>query len=82
MKHLKLQEFSVLSVRVFGHNSSSCLNKTLFIKEQEDMSEEDNCDDKVYEPNLDDFQDLNEDDESNLLRCVIHSNQDNQVRCG
>jgi len=35
------------------------------------MDEEDNCDDKVYEPNPDDFQDLNdEDDESNLLGCV------------
>jgi hypothetical protein len=35
------------------------------------MSEEDNCDDKVYEPNPDDFQDLNdEEDASNLLGCV------------
>jgi hypothetical protein len=35
------------------------------------MDEEDTCDDKVYEPNPDDFQDLNdEDDESNLLGCV------------
>jgi hypothetical protein len=35
------------------------------------MGEEDNCDDKVYEPNPDDFQDLNdEEDESNLLGCV------------
>ena len=35
------------------------------------MGEEDNCDDKIYEPNLDDFQDLNdEEDESNLLGCV------------
>ena len=55
----------------FGHISSSCPNKTLFIKEKEDMSAEDNCDDKVYEPNPDDFQDLNdEEDESNLLGCV------------
>jgi hypothetical protein len=51
MKHLKLQEFSVLSVG-FGHISCSCPNKALFIKGQEDMDEEDNCDDKVYEPNL------------------------------
>jgi hypothetical protein len=35
----------------FGHISSSCPNKALFIKGQEDMGEEDNCDDKVYEPN-------------------------------
>jgi hypothetical protein len=35
------------------------------------MDEEDTCDDKVYEPNPDDFQDLNdEDDESNLLGFV------------
>jgi hypothetical protein len=35
------------------------------------MDEEDNCDDKVYEPNPDDFQDLNdEEDEFNLLGCV------------
>ena len=35
------------------------------------MREEDNCDYQVYEPNLDDFQDLNnEEDESNLLGCV------------
>jgi hypothetical protein len=55
----------------FGHISSSCPNKALFIKGQEDMDEEDTCDDKVYEPNPDDFQDLNdEDDESNLLGCV------------
>jgi len=55
----------------FGHISFSCPNKALFIKGQEDMNEEDNCDDKVYEPNPDDFQDLNdEDDESNLLGCV------------
>ena len=55
----------------FGHISSSCPNKALFIKGQEDMGEEDNCDDKVYEPNPDDFQDLNdEEDESNLLGCV------------
>ena len=55
----------------FGHISSSCPNKTLFINGQEDMGEEDNYDDKVYEPNPDDFQDLNdEEDESNLLGCV------------
>ena len=55
----------------FGHISSSCPNKTLFIKEKEDMGAEDNCDDKVYEPNPDDFQDLDdEEDESNLLGCV------------
>ena len=55
----------------FGHVSSSCLNRILIIKGQEDMGEEDNCDDKVYEPNPDDFQDLNdEEDESNLLGCV------------
>jgi hypothetical protein len=35
------------------------------------MGKEDNCDDKVYEPNPDNFQDLNdEEDESNLLGCV------------
>jgi hypothetical protein len=35
------------------------------------MREEDNCDYQVYEPNPDDFQDLNnEEDESNLLGCV------------
>jgi len=35
------------------------------------MSEEDNCDDKVYKLNLDDFQDLNDEgDESNLLGYV------------
>ena len=35
------------------------------------MDEEDNYDDKVYEPNPNDFQDLNdEEDESNLLGCV------------
>ena len=55
----------------FGHISSSCPNKTLLIKVKEDMSEEDNCDDKVYEPNPDDFQDLDdEEDESNLLGYV------------
>ena len=43
----------------------------MFIKGQKDMGEEDNCDDKVYEPNPDDFQDLNhEENESNLLGCV------------
>jgi hypothetical protein len=54
----------------FGHIFSSCPNKTLFIKGQEDMGKEDNCDDKVYEPNPNDFQDLNDEDESNLLVCV------------
>jgi hypothetical protein len=35
------------------------------------MGKEDNCDDKVYEPNPDDFRDLNdEEDESNLRGCV------------
>ena len=35
------------------------------------MGEEDNYDDKVYEPNPNDFQDLDdEEDESNLLVCV------------
>jgi len=35
------------------------------------MSEEDNYDDKVYEPNLDNFQDLDvKKNESNLLGCV------------
>ena len=35
------------------------------------MSAKDNCDDKVYEPNPDEFQDLDdEEDESNLLGCV------------
>lgn len=44
---------------------------TLFIKDQENIGEEDNCDDKVYEPNPDDFQGLNDEkDESNLLGCV------------
>ena len=52
----------------FDHISSSCPNNTLFIKEKEDMSVEDNYDDKIYEPDPDDFQDLNdEEDESNLL---------------
>jgi hypothetical protein len=56
----------------FGYISFSCPNKALFIKGQKDMGEEDNCDDKVYEPNPNDFQDLNDDeeDESNLLGCV------------
>ena len=55
----------------FGHVSSSCPSKTLFIRGHEDTGEEDNCDDKVYELNPDDFQDLNdEEDESNLLGCV------------
>jgi hypothetical protein len=44
---------------------------TLFIKDQEGMDEEDNCDNKVYEPNPDDFQDLNdEENESNLLESI------------
>lgn len=35
------------------------------------MGEENNCYDKVYEPNANDFQDLNDEkDESNLLGCV------------
>jgi hypothetical protein len=35
------------------------------------MTEDDNYDDKVYEPNPNDFQDLEaEEDKSNLLRCV------------
>jgi hypothetical protein len=35
------------------------------------MSEEENYDDKVYEPYPNDFQDLEvEEDKSNLLRCV------------
>ena len=35
------------------------------------MSKENNCDDKIYEPNPNDFQDLNdEEDESNLLGCI------------
>ena len=67
----------------FGHISSSCPNKTLFIKGKEDMSEEDNCDDKIYEPNPDDFQDLNdEEDEFNLLRCdrSIPTKQNIQIK--
>ena len=57
--------------QIFYHVSSSCPNKVLFIKDQEDMGEENNCYDKVYEPNPDDFQDLNDEkDESNLLCCV------------
>jgi hypothetical protein len=45
------------------------------------MGEEDNCDDKVYEPNPDDFQDLN--DESNLLGCVRSiSTQIKTIRLG
>ena len=55
----------------FVHVSSSCPNRTLFIKGQEDIGEEDNCDDEIYEPNPEDFHDLNdEEDESNLLGCV------------
>ncbi|KAL3610951.1 hypothetical protein D5086_001971 [Populus alba] len=55
----------------FGNISLSYPNKALFIKDQDDMGEEDNYDDKVYELNPYDFQDLNDDeDESNLLRCV------------
>jgi len=72
----------------FDHISSSCPNKAMFIKRQEDMGEEDNYDDKVYEPNLDDFQDLNdEEDKSNLLGCVrsistqIKTTRLGMVRC-
>jgi hypothetical protein len=43
----------------------------LFIRGQQDPGEEDNCVDKVYEPNPDNFQDLNDkEDKSNLLGCV------------
>jgi hypothetical protein len=55
----------------FGHVSSSCPNKALFFKDQEDMDEDDNCNDKLYELNPDDFQDLNDEEgEFNLLECV------------
>jgi hypothetical protein len=66
---LRIQCFKCQGI---GHIFSSCPNKTLFIKGQQDMGEEDNCDDKIYEPNPNDFQDLNDEkDESNLLGCVI-----------
>jgi len=55
----------------FGHISSNCPNKALFINDQEDMGEDDNCNDKLYELNPDDFQDLNDEEgESNLLEYV------------
>ena len=44
----------------FGHISSSSPNKVLFIRGQEDMGEEDNRDNKVYESNPNDFQHLND----------------------
>ena len=50
---------------------SSCPNNVLFITDREDIGEEDNCDNKVYEPNPDNLQNLNdEEEESNLLGCV------------
>ena len=48
----RIQHFKCQS---FDHVSFSCPNKLLFIKDQEDVSEENNCYDKVYAPNPDDF---------------------------
>jgi hypothetical protein len=48
----RIQHFKCQS---FDHVSFSYPNKLLFIKDQEDVSEENNCYDKVYAPNPDDF---------------------------
>lgn len=55
----------------FSHVSITYPNKALFVKDQDDMSEENNYNDNVYELNPDDIQDLNDEEyESNLLGCV------------
>ncbi|KAL3597141.1 hypothetical protein D5086_008778 [Populus alba] len=71
MNNLSRRMESIETLQDFGHISYSYHNKALFIEGQKDIGEKDNCDDKVYEPNPNDFQDLNdEEDESNLLGCV------------
>ncbi|XP_035551749.1 uncharacterized protein LOC118349905 [Juglans regia] len=52
----------------FGHISSNCPSRTLVIEEHEGIVEE-LLEDQVYEPNLEDFGDLG-DDEGTFLGCI------------
>jgi hypothetical protein len=46
----------------FGHISLDCTSKPLVIKKYKDIGKEEYCSVKVYEPNLEDFSDLDDED--------------------
>ncbi|XP_038985543.1 uncharacterized protein LOC120111737 [Phoenix dactylifera] len=56
----------------FGHVASQCANQTLVIDAHEQKDDIDNLEEQIYEPNLDDIQDVEDEpeEESHTLGCI------------
>lgn len=56
----------------FGHVTSNCANNTLVIDRKESASEEEGIEKPIYKPNLDEFEDLDDDclGNPNHLACI------------
>ena len=61
-----------LKCRGFGHSASNCANKALVINGPEYTNKEEGLGKLIYEPNLDEFEDLDDDclGNPNHLGCI------------
>jgi len=83
-----VNEVSNLSSRVkctnclgFGHISLDCTSKPLVIQKYKDIGKEEDCSVEVYEPNLEDFSDLDDEDvQKNGLNIINPCELENEVK--
>jgi hypothetical protein len=83
-----VNEVSMVSSRVkctnclgFGHISLDCTSKPLVIQKYKDIGKEEDCSVEVYEPNLEDFSDLDDEDvQKNGLNIINPCELENEVK--